>query len=73
MSVLFCSLRVIRYRRELFVHIFDVVFAQFFNLSYFPVFFLNFGMLTNLIFLAPENFTQPLEIMKKTLSDTGMN
>ena len=43
---------------ELFVHIiFDICFAQFFNLPYFPVFFINIGMLTNLIFLLLENFT----------------
>ena len=36
---------------ELFVHIFDILFAQFFNLPYFAGFFFsNIGMLTNLIF-----------------------
>ena len=42
---------------ELFFRIFDIFFAQFFNLLYFPVFFPNIGMLTNVIFLLLENFT----------------
>ena len=44
---------------ELFVQIFDIFFAQFFNLPYFPAFSPpNIGMLTNLIFLLLlENFT----------------
>ena len=43
---------------EFFVQFFDVVFAQFFNLPYFPAFFLpNIGRLTNLIFLVLEKFT----------------
>ena len=38
---------------------FDIFFAQFFNLPYFPVFFLpSIVMLTNLIFLVLENFTK---------------
>ena len=37
--------------------IFEIFFAQFFNLPYFPVFFPNIGMLTNLTFLVLENFT----------------
>ena len=44
---------------ELFLQIFDIFFAQFFNLPYFPGFFFPIiGMLTNLIFLLLlENFT----------------
>ena len=41
---------------ELFFQIFDIFFAQFSNLPYFPVFFPNIGMLTNMIFLVLENF-----------------
>ena len=44
---------------EFFFQIFDIFcFAQFFHLPYFPDFFFpNIGMLTNLIFLLLENFT----------------
>ena len=51
-------LRVILIGELFFFQIFDIVFAQFFNLPYFPVFFPpNIGMLTDLIFLVMENFT----------------
>ena len=44
---------------ELFFQILDSFFAQFFNLPYFPVLFFspNIGMLSSLIFLVQENFT----------------
>ena len=42
---------------ELFFQIFDISFAQFVNIPYFPVFFRNLEMLTNLIFLLLDNLT----------------
>ena len=52
----FNPLRVILIGELFFPQIFDIFFAQFFNLPYFPVFFPNIGMLTNLIFLVSGEF-----------------
>ena len=57
-----CSVIIIRFILigELFSKFSTLFFAQFFNLPYFPGLFCykrNIGMLTNLIFLVLENFT----------------
>ena len=56
---------------ELFFHNFDIFFAQFFNLQYFPYFWRISRVVTERfrVLIQISNYFQTLEIKEKTLSD----